>query len=38
VILAPGFWFTLGTWGASKAASADTLEWEIGFIVRPAGQ
>lgn len=38
VILAPGWWFTLGTWGASKAAAADTLEWEIGFILRPTGQ
>ncbi len=38
VILAPGWWFTLGTWGLSKAAAADTLEWEIGFIERPAGQ
>lgn len=38
VILAPGWWFTLGLWGASHAASADTLEWEIGYIERPAGQ
>lgn len=38
VILAPGWWFTLGIWGASQAASADTLEWEIGFIERPSGQ
>lgn len=38
VILAPGYWFTLGTWGVSKAAAADTLEWEIGFVMRPAGQ
>ena len=38
VILAPGWWFTLGLWGASQAASADTIAWEIGFIERPAGQ
>lgn len=38
VILAPGFWFTLGFWGASQAAAADTFGWEIGYIERPAGQ
>lgn len=38
VVLAPGWWFTLGFWGASQAASADTIEWEIGFIERPQGQ
>lgn len=38
VILAPGWWFTLGFWGASQAASADTYGWEIGIIVRPSGQ
>lgn len=38
VILAPGWWFTLGFWGASQAAAADTIAWEIGFIERPAGQ
>jgi len=38
VILAPGWWFTLGFWGASQAASADTIAWEIGFIERPTGQ
>jgi hypothetical protein len=38
VVLAPGWWFTLGIWGASKAASADTIEWEIGWIERPTGQ
>lgn len=38
VILAPGFWFTLGFWGASQAAAADTIGWEIGYIERPTGQ
>jgi hypothetical protein len=38
VILAPGWWFTLGFWGASQAASADTFGWEIGYIERPSGQ
>ena len=38
VILAPGWWFTLGLWGASQAASAATLAFEIGYIERPAGQ
>lgn len=38
VILAPGYWFTLGLWGASQAAAADTLGWEIGYIERPTGQ
>ena len=38
VILAPGWWMTLGFWGASQAAAADTFGWEIGFIERPTGQ
>lgn len=38
VILAPNWWFTLGFWGASQAASADTYGWEIGYVERPAGQ
>lgn len=38
VKLAPGWWFTMGFWGASQAASADTYGWEIGFILRPTGQ
>lgn len=38
VILAPGWWFTLGLWGASQAAAADTIGWEVGMIVRPSGQ
>ncbi len=38
VILAPGWWFTLGFWGASQAGSANTIQWEIGYIERPTGQ
>lgn len=38
VILAPQWWYTLGFWGASQAASADTFGWEVGFIIRPTGQ
>lgn len=38
VILAPQWWFTLGLWGASSAASAATLAFEIGFSERPWGQ
>lgn len=38
VILAPGWWFTLGFWGASQAAAADTYGFEIGFAERPTGQ
>lgn len=38
VILAPGWWYTLGFWGAAQAAAADTFGWEVGFIERPSGQ
>ena len=38
VILAPGWWFTMGFWGAAQAAAADTFGWEVGYIERPAGQ
>lgn len=38
VVLAPGWWFTLGFWGASKAAAASTYGWEVGYIERPSGQ
>lgn len=38
VILAPGWWLTLGLWGASQAASAATMSWEIGYVERPQGQ
>lgn len=38
VILAPGWVFAMGFWGASQAAAADTFGWEVGLIVRPSGQ
>lgn len=38
VKLAPGWWFTLGFWGASQSGNADTYGWEVGFILRPTGQ
>src|SRR5216684_2238547 len=38
VILAPGWTYTLGFWGASQAAVADTYGWEVGYIERPQGQ
>lgn len=38
LVLAPGWVFTLGLWGASQAAAADTYGWEVGFIERPTGQ
>lgn len=38
VILAPGWWWTLGLWGASQAASADTYTIELGWTERPSGQ
>lgn len=38
VVLAPGWWYTLGFWGTSQAAAANTNGWEIGIIVRPSGQ
>lgn len=38
VILAPGWIFTMGFWGAAQAASADTFGWEVGIIERPSGQ
>lgn len=38
IVLAPGWWLTLGFWGALQAAAADTYGWEIGYIERPAGQ
>ena len=37
-VLAPGWWFTLGFWGTSQAAAADTFGWEVGYIERPSGQ
>ena len=38
VIIAPGWTYTLGFWGASWAASAPTYSIEVGFIERPQGQ
>lgn len=38
LVLAPGWWYTLGVWGASQAAAANTLGWEMGYIERPSGQ
>ena len=38
IIIAPQWWYTLGIWGASWAASAQTYSIECGFIERPAGQ
>jgi hypothetical protein len=38
VIIAPGWWYTLGFWGASWAASAPTYQIEVGWIERPSGQ
>ncbi len=38
IVIAPGWWLTLGFWGASQAAAASTYGWEVGFIERPSGQ
>lgn len=38
VVIAPQWWFTLGVWGASWAASAWTFAIEVGWIERPSGQ
>lgn len=38
VIIAPGWWYTLGIWGASWAASAPSYSIECGWIERPSGQ
>jgi len=38
VIIAPGWTYTLGTWGASWAASAPTYSIDVGWIERPQGQ
>jgi hypothetical protein len=38
VIIAPGWTYTLGFWGASWAASAPTYSIEAGYIERPSGQ
>jgi hypothetical protein len=38
VIIAPGWTYTLGFWGASWAAAAPTYTWDCGWIERPQGQ
>ena len=38
VIIAPGWWLTLGIWGAGQAASAAQYSFEIGYSERPSGQ
>lgn len=38
VIIAPQWWYTLGIWGASWAASAPTYSIEVGWVERPSGQ
>ncbi len=38
VVLAPGWIFTLGVWGASQAAAADTFGFELWYAERPSGQ
>lgn len=38
VIIAPGWWYTLGFWGASWAAAAPTYTIECGWVERPSGQ
>jgi len=37
VIIAPQQYYTLGLWGASWAASAQTYRMDVGFIERPSG-
>ena len=38
IIIAPGWTYTLGFWGASWAASAPTYSMDVGWIERPTGQ
>ena len=38
VIVAPGWMFTFGLWGASWQAAAAAYSYDIAFIERPAGQ
>ena len=38
VIIAPQWFYTIGFWGASWAASAPTYRLDVGYIERPAGQ
>lgn len=37
IVVAPGYFLTMGQWGASNAA-APSFCWELGFIERPTGQ
>lgn len=38
VIIAPQWYYTIGFWGASWAASAFTYRIDVGYIERPSGQ
>ena len=38
VVIAPGWTYTLGFWGASWAATALTFSIDVGWIERPQGQ
>ena len=38
VVIAPQWYYTLGFWGASWAASAATYRTDIAYIERPSGQ
>jgi hypothetical protein len=38
VIIAPQWFYTIGFWGASWAASAPTYRLDVGYIERPSGQ
>ena len=38
VVIAPGWWYTLGFWGASWAAAAPSYTIEVSYIERPSGQ
>jgi len=38
VVIAPGWTYTLGLWGLSWAATAQTYTTDVGWIERPTGQ
>ena len=38
VVIPPGWWYTIGFWGASWAAAAPSYGIDVGFIYRPSGQ
>ena len=38
IIIAPGWTYTLGIWGTSWAAAAQTYSIDMGWIERPSGQ